>query len=496
MAEKGKLGENETIRLLKPIAAALDYAHSKGVVHRDVKPANIMVAKDGTPYILDFGISREMQETMTRVTGKLSSGTLLYMSPEQLRGFSPKPAQDVYSFAAMAYECMRGEPPFYRGAIEDQIKNEQPESLGGTSFCASIMSGLAKKPEARPATCAGVLLMVNRPGFKSEKRSETQYKGVRHVPSKPIVTEETAPVDGEPRWFTLPGGVEMEMVYVAPGSFRMGSDAGYPDEKPVHDVRITKGYWIGKYPVTQAQWNALVTANGVSFDGGKPVPYFSSSGSRRDRVAGLDTSDFPMEGISWEDCDTLVKALNKNEKGGRTWAMPTEAQWEFAARGGNKSRGYKYSGAPLFGYLLDLVRNKSRGYKYSGGDNMDDVGWYYENSGTKRLSDSEKKVGAFETNKGRTHSVREKGVGNELGIVGMSGNVLEWCQDLYDMNYYSKCPTDDPCNTASGDGRVLRGGSCLSRARDCRSASRIWYQPGNRICYFGFRLCCSAGPRE
>ena len=84
LAEKGKLSEDETIRLLKPVAAALDYAHGEGVVHRDVKPANVMVRKDGHPFILDFGIAREIQETMTRVTGKLSSGTLLYMSPEQL----------------------------------------------------------------------------------------------------------------------------------------------------------------------------------------------------------------------------------------------------------------------------------------------------------------------------------------------------------------------------------------------------------------------------
>ena len=104
LAEKGKLSEDETIRLLRPVAAALDYAHGEGVVHRDVKPANVMIRKDGHPFILDFGIAREIQETMTRVTGKLSSGTLLYMSPEQLNGESTKPSQDIYSFAAMAYE--------------------------------------------------------------------------------------------------------------------------------------------------------------------------------------------------------------------------------------------------------------------------------------------------------------------------------------------------------------------------------------------------------
>ena len=162
LAENGKITEEETVRLLRPIASALDYAHSKGVVHRDVKPGNVMFAKDGTPYILDFGIAREIQETMTRVTGKLSSGTLLYMSPEQLNGAAPKKDQDIYSFSAMAYECLKGEPPFVRGSIEDQIKNKIPDSPVGRGvptmpLVAGIMAGLAKKPEDRPPTCAAIL---------------------------------------------------------------------------------------------------------------------------------------------------------------------------------------------------------------------------------------------------------------------------------------------------------------------------------------------------
>jgi hypothetical protein len=160
LAERGPLGEEETVRLLGPVAAALDYAHEKGVVHRDVKPGNVMVAKDGTPYVLDFGIAREIQETLTRVTGKFSSGTLLYMSPEQLNGARPKVAQDVYSFAAMAYECLVGEPPFCRGAIEDQIKHKTPEALPegvGEALRSGVMAGLAKEPEGRPGTCAGML---------------------------------------------------------------------------------------------------------------------------------------------------------------------------------------------------------------------------------------------------------------------------------------------------------------------------------------------------
>ena len=161
LAEKGALGEAETLKLLGPVAAALDYAHDKGVVHRDVKPGNVIVDKTGTPYVLDFGIAREIQETMTRVTGKFSSGTLLYMSPEQLNGRAPKAAQDVYSFAAMAYECLTGAPPFSRGQIEWQIVNNPPEPLpeeaAGEALRQGVMAGLSKEPEKRPGTCTGVL---------------------------------------------------------------------------------------------------------------------------------------------------------------------------------------------------------------------------------------------------------------------------------------------------------------------------------------------------
>ena len=173
LAEKGTLSEAETIRILSPVAAALDYAHRQGIVHRDVKPGNVMIATDGTPYVLDFGIAREIQETMTRVTGKLSSGTLLYMSPEQLRGEPPKPVQDIYSFAAMAYECLKGEPPFSRGQVEYQILNEDPEPLSGGRITCAVMQGLCKDPMLRPAACKDMIcVMQGTMGFSSGERAK------------------------------------------------------------------------------------------------------------------------------------------------------------------------------------------------------------------------------------------------------------------------------------------------------------------------------------
>ncbi len=192
----GGISEADVLRILRPVAAALDYAHGKGVVHRDVKPGNVMIAKDGTPYILDFGIAREIQETMTRMTGKLSSGTLLYMSPEQLHGASPKPAQDIYSFAAMAYECLKGDPPFVRGQIEYQIDNDSPAPLPGTTggvssrgsgtLAASVMAGLAKKPEDRPATCAAVLRESGAPAASAGTANGSGKSAASPNPQPPV----------------------------------------------------------------------------------------------------------------------------------------------------------------------------------------------------------------------------------------------------------------------------------------------------------------------
>ena len=183
IASKGRLSDDETARVLGPVAAALDYARSEGVIHRDVKPANVMIRKDGHPYILDFGIAREVKESLTQITGKSPSGTPRYMSPEQLRGEAPAPAQDVYSFAATAYECLSGEAPFSRGQIEYLILHEKPKPLDAVGrFSHSVMQGLEKNPARRPGSCKDVL-SARTSGPKSASSGGPEHEG--RIPSGP-----------------------------------------------------------------------------------------------------------------------------------------------------------------------------------------------------------------------------------------------------------------------------------------------------------------------
>ena len=228
------------------------------------------------------------------------------------------------------------------------------------------------------------------------------------------------------------GSVEYPMVYVSGGSFEMGatSEQGSyvaSDEKPVHRVTLSS-YNIGKYEVTQELWEAVMGNNPSKF-----------KGTRR-----------PVENVSWNDCQEFIRKLN--ELTGASFRLPTEAEWEFAARGGNNSRGYKYSGSNA----------------------IDKVAWYYDNSG------------------GETHAVGGKSA-NGLGLYDMSGNVWEWCNDWYGS--YSSSSQTNPKGPRDGSYRVRRGGSWNFDAKDCRVSYRSdntpdrRYAPGYRGSCLGLRLC-------
>jgi formylglycine-generating enzyme required for sulfatase activity len=230
------------------------------------------------------------------------------------------------------------------------------------------------------------------------------------------------------------------LVFVKGGTFRMGNNNGENDEKPVHTVTVND-FYIGKYEVTQKEWKDIMGNNPSYFKG----------------------KNRPVENVSWYDAISFCNKLSEEKGltkfytidgtnvtmnwGANGYRLPTEAEWEYAARGGQLSKGYKYSGS----------------------NDIDAVAWYDGNSGNK------------------THAVGTKQP-NELGIYDMSGNVWEWSNDWYSDNYYSSSPSNNPQGPSTGSSRVIRGGSWYFDADYCRATYRFSVSPGLSYGFIGFRL--------
>lgn len=219
-------------------------------------------------------------------------------------------------------------------------------------------------------------------------------------------------------------GVSFTMKYVEGGTFQMGTDDPYnSDDCPAHSVTLST-FYMGETEVTQALWKAVMGNNPSSFKG----------------------DNLPVERVSWNDCQEFIRKLNQLT--GKTFRLPTEAEWEYAAKGGKQSHGYEYAGSNSVG----------------------SVAWYEDNSGDK------------------THAVKGKSA-NELGLYDMSGNVYEWCSDWYDYNYYSKSPSKNPQGPSKGEARVTRGGCWFLGY--CGVYTRTSWETDKGDWIIGFRLALS-----
>lgn len=266
-------------------------------------------------------------------------------------------------------------------------------------------------------------IVVSR-NFRMQERSGEITLNAGELSKRVIIKQAASP------WYE-----SIEMVDVESGSFYMGAqkessanenydENAYMVESPVHRVTINN-YAIGKYEVTQAQWVAAMGYNPSSMQG----------------------DDLPVENVTWEQIQDFISVLN--EKSGKEYRLPTEAEWEFAAKGGNKSEGFKYSGYSVLGAC----------------------GWYYSNS------------------EATTHEVGTK-YPNELGIYDMSGNVREWCNDWFD--YYTSSEANNPNGPDYGSMKVNRGGSWTTPAVNCRNSYRHTDFPHESSQDLGFRLALSA----
>ena len=280
---------------------------------------------------------------------------------------------------------------------------------------------------------------VRKDGYATDKKSVTISEGQTMSISGTLSSNTTSSSNGYASSSSLASGgntisipvkngITIDMVKVEAGTFMMGATSEmkkpYSFEKPVHQVTLTNDYYMGKYEVTQSLWQAVMGSNPSFFKG----------------------DDRPVECVSWEDCQEFISKLNGLT--GKKFRLPTEAEWEYAARGGKKSKRYQYSGS----------------------SKISDVAWYEGNSSNK------------------THPVGTKQA-NELGIYDMTGNVCEWCQD-WQGSYVSSSQTN-PAGDVSGPYRVNRGGSCCFNARICRSSFRNGNAPDYLFFNLGLRLVLS-----
>ena len=422
---RGGISEAEALGYVKDVASALEYIHSKNINHLDIKPGNLMKGnEDGRIIVIDFGVAKQYDAVTSEGTTTTPVGISHGYSPVEqyskngVQTFSPQ--SDVYALAATLFKLLTGNTP--PEAIEILSEGLPVDELQEKHISRHVISAIAMAMKGRHERTQSVA------EFISNLSGDATVVITDPHPDDSDSTEvglERKEIKAKSAKTFMVGGVSFDMVWVEGGTFHMGatseqSENAWDDENPVHSVTLS-GYYIGKTEVTQALWKTVMGSNPSSFKG----------------------DNLPVECVSWDDCQEFIRKLSALT--GQNFRLPTEAEWEFACRGGNNSRGYKYSGS----------------------NDIDSVAWYKDNSG------------------GNTHPVATK-LSNELGICDMSGNVWEWCSDWYDK--YSSGLLVNPKGPYDGTTHVDRGGSWISDAGHCRSSIRNYCSPVARYCYLGLRL--------
>ena len=498
------LTEAEALKYTSQVLEALAEVHAQNIWHLDLKPANIMVNERDEAVLIDFGASKQLQsiDGYTISTSQNVAYTQGYAPLELVSGDMNKfgPWTDLYSLGATLYALFTMTTPPTAATIMDDGLPALPTSLSASTqeLIAWLMqpakSGRPQSvqevqtqlhlPPSMPALLpiANVEVVVedsdndeHKEITLSSQREEAKEEIISPVAQKAsssswglllgfaVViavitgvavnkcsggkggsaeettvdslvrpTVDTVIADTPVATFDVPENcpdaikkLAENMVRVEGGTFTMGatpeqgSDPIFGD-KPAHQVTLSD-FYIGKYEVTQAEWQAVMGTNPSMFKG----------------------NNLPVEYVSWNDCQEFISKLN--ELTHQNFRLPTEAEWEYAARGGNQSQSYKYSGS----------------------NNLDNVGWYKENSNYT------------------AHPVGQKR-SNELGLYDMSGNVSEWCQDWYGV--YSSASQMNPQGPGSGHRRVSRGGGCFFKARECHLSFRFSFEPDSKGSNFGLRL--------
>ncbi len=409
---------------MEELIEILRFTHSKNIVHKDIKPSNILIDDDKKLRVVDFGIAQKIQYVQFKHS-TIIRGTICYMSPEQQLAEPVNNQTDLYSFGAVCYELVTGRKPV--GRFRDpSYHNPQ----------------LSKQLEHIIIKCLEVEL-----GDRYEAASEI-LANFKNIPENKKIDQEQITIQPIERSYTHKQ-TGIEFVEVKGGTFEMGDlgEDGDDDEKPVHTVNLND-FQMSKYLITNQRY-----AQFLDEYGGDKIKDGEYAGRRMicEYQWGLKKSDEkwqPQEGyenhpvvyVSWYGVSEFCKFYG--------FRLPTEAEWEYAAR--SRGRNETWAGLSEESELIEYA-------------------WYSENSNQQ------------------THPVGEKKP-NGLGLYDMSGNVWEWCQDGYDYEYYSKSPINNPTGSEILDSRALRGGSWLSTLLLVRTSNRLGIAPYYESSGVGFRV--------
>ena len=474
----GRMENEDVLKVIKDMASGLSYLHQCNIVHQDIKPANILIDdSSGTPvYVLsDFGISSKTKTRLSHSVNQKNQGTSMteaYAPPEKFSSKKedrrPDRKGDIFSFGISIYELVTGGLPFDELSTGRQLQYDDAEvdfdDIEDATIRDIVERCMEPDKEDRPSA-EDILNLLDGKGSRKPRRGSGHNS--RKTVRVPNAGDSDNAINANFKWIILSiiiivaalafymvmpesqteeastdykqevdtfsiNGVIMEMVKIPGGSFNMGcTDPNDTDadanEKPAQK-RTVSDFYMGKYEVTQKLWFAVMNSN----------------------PSTTINDNYPVNNVSWDDCQLFIQRLNAIT--GRNFRLPTETEWEYAAKvipNPDGTPSTKYS-------------------KYAGGNDPDACAWYA--SGDTASNGS-----------ALLHAVGKKKA-NAFGLYDMSGNVIEWCQDLY-TNYGTGTPEIDQKQ------RVLRGGYYDSSYSSIRCTSRGSCESSMAMPPFGLRLC-------
>jgi formylglycine-generating enzyme required for sulfatase activity len=468
------------VRIIKRLAEVVGTCHrlDPPLAHGDLKPSNVLVhPHEGkfTLWVGDFALSDlAAVNTLERARPGQKHGdvpfwsfrgahTPRYASPQMAKREPPTPRDDVHALGVIWYQLLKRDTRVGPPVGTDWA--EEFWDVGLTDAQARLLTAcVATRPDKRPADCAALVDAINDAlaGTSGEAPKSFIFRGPPPKPAGSAPSPVLAAGPGVPRPPAeplAPGGLPkvlrnwlgMQLVLIPAGEFPMGSSESEtgrkPHEGPLHEVTITRPFYLGVCPVTQAQFEAVMGKNPSQFN--------------KSHAGG---PDHPVEQVSWDDAATFCQRLSaypEEKRLGRAYRLPTEAEWEYACRAGTIT---PFS----FGDNLTAQQANFAGPAGSAHYKLKEM--------SHRKTSA---VGSFPA--------------NDFRLFDMHGNVQEWCADWYDEFYYFECERADPAGPPAGTMRVVRGGSWSQFDTDCRSAARMEHSPGARANNIGFRVAFTPG---